>query len=73
MPLFLTQGERVELTAALRPEPSLRRYSIRTLLPPAHAYAYARAIVKSRANFADWMLLGEKDLAGAADDVEEED
>ena len=73
MPLFLTQGEKVELTAALRPEPTLRRYSIRTLLLPAYAYAYARAIVKSRANFADWMLLGADELKVAPEEEDEDD
>lgn len=73
MPLFLTQGDKVELTAALRPEPALRRYSIRTLLLPTFAYAYARAIVKSRANFADWMLLDEAELEKAVEEEDEQD
>lgn len=73
MPLFLTQGGKVDLTAALRPEPALRRYSIRTLLLPTFAYAYARAIVKSRANFADWMLLDETELERVAGEEDEDE
>jgi hypothetical protein len=68
MPLFLTQGDRVELTATLQPEPALHRYVVRTLLLPTYAYAHARALVKSRANFADWMVLSETELEKAVDD-----
>jgi Domain of unknown function (DUF3825) len=71
MPLFLTQGKKVELTAALRPEPALKRYSVRTLLLPTYAYASARAVVKSRAAFADWMMLTEEDLEEPFEDEEE--
>ncbi len=73
MPLFLTQSERVELTAALQPEPTLKRYIVRTLLMPSHAYAYARALVKSRASFADWMMLSEQELSQAGCDEDEQD
>lgn len=62
MPLFLTQDSKVELTAALEPEPTLKRYFVKTLLFPSYAYAYARTLVKSRASFADWMMLSEEDL-----------
>lgn len=62
MPLYLTQNKKVELTAALVPEPSLKRYFVKTILFPNYAYAYARALVKSRASFADWMMLSEEDL-----------
>jgi hypothetical protein len=73
MPLFLTQGDRVEITAALEPDPAMRRYVVRTLLLPHYAYAHARALVKSRASFADWMMLSEKELEKAVPTEEEED
>ena len=73
MPLFLTQGDRVELTAVLQPDPPLKRYIVKTLLLPYYAYAYARALVKSRASFADWMMLSEEELSKAAEDEEEKE
>jgi len=72
MPLFLTQSDRVELTAVLRPDPTLKRYVVRTLLLPYFAYAYARAVVKSRTAFADWMMLSNEELSKAAADEEDE-
>jgi hypothetical protein len=63
MPLHLTQPERVELTAALQPDPAMRRYIVRTLLLPHHAYAYARSVVKTRDAVPDWMLLSERELS----------
>jgi hypothetical protein len=72
MPLHLTQDRTVELTAALHPNPALKRYEIRTLLFPSFSYAYARAVVRSRTNFADWMLLSENDLRHPEDDRGEE-
>lgn len=74
MPLFLTRPDRVELTAVLRPDPTLKRYVVKTLLMPSFAYAYARAVVKSRAAFADWMMLSDDELskANGADDDDEE-
>ena len=74
MPLFLTQSDHVELTAVLQPDPPMRRYIVKSLLLPQYAYAYARALVKSRASFADWMMLTEADLQKVApeeDDAEE--
>lgn len=71
MPLFLTQSDKVELTAALEPDPAMQRYSVRTLLLPYYAYAYARAIVKSRASFADWMMLSEDELNKAGNEDED--
>ena len=71
MPLFLTQSDRVELTAALEPDPTMGRYMVRTLLLPQYAYAYARALVKSRASFADWMMLSEDELNKAGADEDE--
>ncbi len=44
MPLFLTQDEKVELTAGLTSNHLLKRYEIKTLLLPHYSYAYARAI-----------------------------
>jgi hypothetical protein len=72
MPLFLTQADHVELTAVLRPDPTLKRYVVKTLLLPNFAYAYARALVKSRASFADWMMLSEDELNKAAVDTDDE-
>lgn len=62
MPLFLTQPQKVDLTAALEPDEILRRYVVKTLLLPNYAYAYTRAVVKSRDMFAAWMLLNEDEL-----------
>ncbi len=62
MPLFLLSPDKVSLTAALTADLVMRRYQVRTLLLPQFAYAYARAIIKSRAQFADWMMLSEEDL-----------
>ncbi len=72
MPLFLTQSDKVELTAVLQPDPVLKRYVVKTLLLPYYAYAYARAVVKSRASFADWMMLSEEELSKAAPEEEDE-
>lgn len=72
MPLFLTQPDHVELTAALDPDPPMKRYIVRSLLLPHYAYSYARALVKSRASFADWMMLPEADLNSAVTDEEAE-
>lgn len=72
MPLFLTQPEHVELTAALEPDPAMSRYVVRTLLLPHYAYAYARSLVKSRASFADWMMLSEEELNKAIPEEDEE-
>ena len=72
MPLFLTQSDKVELTAVLQPDAVLKRYVVKTLLLPYFAYAYARAVVKSRASFADWMMLSEDELSKAAAEEEEE-
>jgi hypothetical protein len=71
MPLFLTQSSRVELTAVLQPDPPLKRYIVKTLLLPWYAYAYSRALVRSRASYADWMMLTEEDLNKAAPEEEE--
>lgn len=73
MPLFLTQSDQVELTAVLRPDPPLKRYVVKTLLLPHFAYAYARALVKSRASFADWMMLTEDQLNKTAADEEDDE
>jgi hypothetical protein len=73
MPLFITQADNVELTAALVPDPPMKRYLVKTLLLPHFSYAYARAVVKSRAHFMAWMLLSEGELekAGPDEDVSE--
>lgn len=51
----------------------MKRYIVKTLLLPHFAHAYTRALVKSRANFADWMMLSEEDLDKAATDDEDEE
>jgi len=71
MPLFLTQSDKVELTAVLYPDPAMKRYVVKTLLLPYYPYAYARALVKSRASFADWMMLSEEELSKAAEEEED--
>lgn len=73
MPLFLTQPEKVELAATLTPNPSMKRYEIKTLLLPHYSYAYARALVKNRAAFASWMLLTESELNTTYTETEEDD
>jgi len=65
MPLFLTQPDHVELAAALEPDPPMKRYIVKTLPLPYYSHAYARALVKSRASFADWMMLPEVELNAA--------
>lgn len=74
MPLFLTQPSKVDLTAALAPDMTMKRYVVKTLLLPYYAYAYTRSVVKSRDMFAEWMLLSEDDLEKAQerDDEDEE-
>jgi hypothetical protein len=62
MPLCLTSPEKVELCAALQPDENLRRYNVRTLLLPHYGYAYARALVRNKAQFADWMALSEDQI-----------
>jgi len=62
MPLYLTQPNKVELAATLTPNSSLGRYEVNTLLLPHYSYAYARSVVKSRASFANWMLLTDEEL-----------
>lgn len=62
MPLYLTQGNKVEMTAVLSQDPTNKRYIVKTLLLPNYAYAYARAIVKSRTMFADWIQISDADL-----------
>jgi hypothetical protein len=48
------------------------QYIVRSLLLPPYAYAYARALVKSRASFADWMMLSEEELSQAVTNEEED-
>lgn len=67
MPLFLTQQNRVDLTATLTPDRAMNRYVVKTLLLPQFSYAAVRALVKSRAFFADWMLLEDEDLTSPVD------
>lgn len=62
MPLYLTQSDKPELTAVLHPNSSVRSYTVRTLLLPHFAYAYARSVVKNRSQFADWIKLSSNEL-----------
>jgi hypothetical protein len=71
MPLYLTQSSKVELTAALHPNPPMRRYEVRTLLLPPFAYAHARAVVKSRAHFANWLMLSDEEINTVSREDEE--
>ena len=73
MPLFLTQPNKVDLTAALVPDIAMKRYVVKTLLLPYYAYAYTRSVVKSRDMFAEWMLLSEEDLEKAQENDEDEE
>ena len=69
MPLYLTQSDKVELTAALSIDRTMKRYQLRTLLFPAYAYAYARSVVKSRSQLGAWITFPEQEI----NDSEEED
>ena len=69
MPLYLTQSEKVELTAALSIDRTMKRYQLRTLLFPAYAYAYARSLVKSRSQLGAWIAFPQQEI----DDSEEDD
>ena len=62
MPLYLTEPDTVDLTAALTIDETMKRYQLRTLLLPHYAYANARAIVKSKTQFASWAMLDERTL-----------
>lgn len=57
MPLFLTRPNKVDLTAALMINETMKRYELKTLLLPSYAYANARSIVRSPAQFASWIVL----------------
>lgn len=65
MPLYLTQPDKIDLFAALTIEEAKHRYHLRTLLYPHYAYANARAVVKSRSQFALFSLLKASDLNNA--------
>ena len=69
MPLYLTQPDKVELTAALSIDRTMKRYQLRTLLFPAYAYAYARSVVKSRSQLGAWITFPEQEI----NDSEEEE
>jgi hypothetical protein len=69
MPLYLTQSDKVELTAALSIDRTMKRYQLRTLLFPAYAYAYARSVVKSSSQLGAWITFPEQEI----NDSEEED
>lgn len=73
MPLYLTQPDKVELTATLSIDNTMKRYQLRTLLFPSYAYAYARSVVKSRSQFGAWITLSQKDIDEADDDESAED
>lgn len=66
MPLYLTQSDKIDLFAALTIEEAKCRYHLRTLLYPHYAYANARAVVKSRSQFALFSLLKASDLDNAS-------
>jgi hypothetical protein len=70
MPLFLTSPNKVDLTAALMINETMKRYELKTLLPPSYAYANARAVVRSPVQFASWIAL---DDDTDIDEYEDED
>jgi len=73
MPLCLTEPNKVDLTAALTIDETMKRYQLRTLLLPHFAYANARSIVKSRTQFASWAIMDNAALETAAYEESEED
>lgn len=73
MPLYLNSPDKVDLTAALTRDKTMKRYQLRTLLLPHYAYAYARAIVKSRSQLASWAILDKDALSKYYDDNESDD
>lgn len=73
MPLSLTEPNKVDLTAALTIDDTMKRYQLRTLLLPHYAYANARAIVRSRAQFASWAMLDDEEIDSAAYDDKNDD
>lgn len=73
MPLSLTEANKVDLTAALTIDETMKRYQLRTLLLPHYAYANARAVVKSRAQFASWAMLDSNALNSMTYDEKEDE
>jgi hypothetical protein len=73
MPLCLTQPNKVDLTAALTIDETMKRYQLRTLLLPHYAYANARAIAKSRTQFASWAIMEHTELDTATIDENDSD
>jgi hypothetical protein len=73
MPISLTEPNKVDLTAALTIDETMKRYQLRTLLLPHYAYANARAIVKSRTQFASWAMLDDKTLDAVDYEEQNED
>lgn len=73
MPLSLTEPSKVDLTAALTIDETMKRYQLRTLLLPHYAYANARSIVKSRAQFASWAMMDDDVLNTANYDEKSDD
>lgn len=71
MPLFLTSSNKVDLTAALMINETMKRYELKTLLIPSYAYANARSIVRSPVQFASWIALDED--SDIEDDLDEEE
>ena len=71
MPLYLNSPDKVDLTATLTRDTTMRRYQVNTLLLPSYAYAYARSVVKSRAGFGAWIALPPEELnVSEGDDTE---
>lgn len=73
MPLYLTQPERVELTATLSIDRTNRCYQLRTLLVPAYAYGYARSVVKSRSQLVSWITFPMQEVDVSDDDSDDPD
>lgn len=73
MPLSLSDPSKVELTATLQPNPTLKQYEVRTLLYPHYAYSYARSVVRNYNSFVDWLKLDNTHLSEEIVDEEGED
>jgi hypothetical protein len=55
LPLRLTTPEKVDLSAALSVDKTMKRYQLHTLLTVQYGYANARAVAKSRSQFMPWI------------------
>jgi len=68
LPLRLTSPDKVDLSAALSIDRTMKRYQLHTLLPVQYGYATARAVAKSRSQFIPWVT--DDDLNADVSEIE---